>query len=603
MEGRTPMSEGKDANSRGNHQGQFSQGVGGFAEYTVSMTEIGDKKRHDVKVPPKKVIPVVFLPGVMGSNLRMSQKRQNELRHADNRAWRPDDLMSETLKVAANVGFGGVYRKASPAQRQMIFDPNETEVEYYHYTEDKGKFDPQGTETLAADTRHKNIPDEYPPVPPLIVDKFEKQGSKSVKTTSAAQIARWRGWSEVLVDGAYESMLRTAEKALNNMLLPKEHLPEGGLWASGYYDAMRDYKITKEELRKISNCWYPVHAMGYNYLKSNADSGKAIADRIRGVVKGYRERGFQCDEVIIVTHSMGGLVARAAIHPDYGNLMNDGNVKVLGIYHSAMPTLGAAASYRRMRFGFKEQSGVSATVFAEIIGIDGQQATAILANTPAPLELLPSRGYGKDWLKVVDPSGKVLRSWPHGDETALEAIYLQPNENWWRLVNPAWVNPARFKPAAGGGIDNVYRRLTQATEFLDSIEKTFHPTQTYASFCVDKDRKSYGELVFKIVNAIWDPHATLPSPDTWKLRIDNRRGRMYVMAGTQELVLELQPATAPGDETVPADRSAKKIAGKLFPHGNKSGEDYEHQGSYKNRHVLASMLYSIAKIAQTAKWE
>jgi hypothetical protein len=107
---------------------------------------------------------------------------------------------------------------------------------------------------------------------------------------------------------------------------------------------------------------------------------------------------------------MGGVLARALIHPNYGNLLNDETVKVLGIYHSAMPTLGAAAAYRRTRFGFLEKEGTTAEYFAEIIAIDGQHATAILANTPGPLELMPATGYGKNWLKVVDGCGRTIRS-------------------------------------------------------------------------------------------------------------------------------------------------------------------------------------------------
>ncbi|MEG0882060.1 MAG: hypothetical protein RSH52_12425, partial [Janthinobacterium sp.] len=85
---------------------------------------------------PGKVIPVIFLPGVMGSNLRMSKVRQEELRRPDNRAWRPDDMMGAGGKTAVLTGngLGGWFKSASPRQRQLVFDPTETEVEYYHYT-------------------------------------------------------------------------------------------------------------------------------------------------------------------------------------------------------------------------------------------------------------------------------------------------------------------------------------------------------------------------------------------------------------------------------------------------------------------------------------
>lgn len=39
---------------------------------------------------PERVIPVIFLPGIMGSNLRMSAERQTRLSKKNNMAWHPD---------------------------------------------------------------------------------------------------------------------------------------------------------------------------------------------------------------------------------------------------------------------------------------------------------------------------------------------------------------------------------------------------------------------------------------------------------------------------------------------------------------------------------
>jgi hypothetical protein len=609
------VSDNSNLNERGNHQGEFTQGVGGWAEYTVYMTETADKARHDITVPPGKVIPVIFLPGVLGSNLRMSKKRQDELKRTDNRAWRPDDLMdlSGNYEVARKTGFGGWFRNASPAQRQLDFDPENTEVEYYNYTVSKDRFDPEGKETREADKRHQNVPDSLGPIPPLLGHRLTQSMAQpdpnrpvQHKHQLPAQIARWRGWSEVLFAGPYGQMLKTAEMYLNNMFVKGQ---VHSMWKSVFADpktfgATSGTAIAEADLKKICNCWYPVHAMGYNFLKSNGESAIVIADRIRGLVRGYQQRGFKCDEVIIVTHSMGGILGRALIHPDYGNLLNDKTVKVLGMYHSAMPTLGAAAAYRRMRFGFLEKEGITAEYFAEIIAKDGQHATAILANAPGPLELLPAAGYGKDWLKVVDGCGRTVRSWPQGEENSLNSIYLQPQNNWWRLINPDWVNPGNVRFQDGGGLVNVWKRLGSANRFLNAIETTFHPTHCYASYCASDEHKSYGNLVFKIMNPeVFDSRIiTLPSPDTWKLLSDDKKGTMTVQAGQRVLTLKLQAMDAAGDETVPAERSARKINGTLFPHGKEKGSGYEHQGSYANPHVLTSMLYSIVKIATTAKW-
>lgn len=618
-------------NENGNHQGEFTQSVGGWAEYTVYMTETNDTVRHDIKVPPGKVIPVIFLPGVMGSNLRMSALRQEQLRRPDNRAWRPDDI--GTADVIGGNGIGNWFKNATPAQRQLVFDPNETEVEYYHYTESKERFDPNGAVTRESDVRHQNVPDSFLPIPPLL-GKVEtpKPGPKPdpATVTTAAQIARWRGWSEVLFAGAYGTMLKTAERLLNNIMSgsaisPAWQLEPKNSWVPSVF-ASQDAAITKllmgdpkgfgatagapiaeADLKKIAPCWYPVHAMGYNFIKSNSESAVVIADRIRGLVAGYQKRGFKCDEVIIITHSMGGLLARALIHPKYGNMLNDQSVKVLGIYHNVMPTLGAAGAYKRMRFGFKETWGVAASYESKVLGRNGEHATAILANAPAPLEMMPGRAYGTQWLKVVDASNDLIWSWPGAAGNALDDIYLKPATAWWRLINPLWVNPGNVERKDGGGIDAVYSRLRDATAFLSSIENTFHPL-TFASYGASTKYASYGEVVFKITGIVGnrlDAHGRRvpwPPANTWVLLTDDMEGELTVQAGHCVMTLTLQAGKAPGDGTVPSGRSARHIKGTLFEHGTEKSDAYDHQQSYANERVLASMLYSIVQIAKTAKW-
>ncbi|RYG94654.1 MAG: hypothetical protein EON58_15785, partial [Alphaproteobacteria bacterium] len=484
---------------------------------------------------------------------------------------------------------------------------------YYHYTESKDRFDPEGAETLAADKLHQNVPDNLEFIPPLLGSRITgslvlNRRLSTKKRASPAQIARWRGWSEVLFAGAYGQMLKAAEKHLNNMILGDAANP---MWKPfladpntfGGVDA--GAPLTEQDLKKVAACWYPVHAMGYNFLKSNGVSAGVIADRIRGLAKGYQKRGFKCDEVIIVTHSMGGLLARALIHPKYGNMLNDASIKILGIYHNVMPTMGAAASYKRMRFGFLEGAGVAAETVAKVLGISGEHATPIIANAPAALELFPGTAYGKSWLKVVDGSGREMWSWPSKMESALESIYIQPADAWWRLVNPDWVNPGRVEKKNGGGIDAVIKRLKEAADFIEDIKTTFHPTQCYGSFCSSSERPSYGEIIFKVADReVWDAQSSKLSPvESWKLLSDDAKGTLIVQAGPRVLTLTLQPPMAPGDETVPATRSAKLIAGKLFVHGETRVKSYEHQKSYADRDVLASLLYSLVQIAKTAKWE
>src|SRR3954467_5703798 len=118
------MSDQSGLNERGNHQGEFTQGVGGWAEYTVHLTPTSDAVRHDVKLPPRKIIPVIFLPGVMGSNLRLSTQRQKKMERRDNRSSRPDDMSSNVDKagILLGTGLGGWYKEALPAQRHLVRD-------------------------------------------------------------------------------------------------------------------------------------------------------------------------------------------------------------------------------------------------------------------------------------------------------------------------------------------------------------------------------------------------------------------------------------------------------------------------------------------------
>lgn len=554
----------------------------------------------------------------------MTKKRKDELNRPDNKAWRPDDLTS--ARGMASVLFGGkrggFFSAATPAERQLNFDPNETEVDYYNYTENKDRFDPDGAETRESDKRHSNVPDGLAPIAPLLLGT-----AGNGKVTKPAQIARWRGWSEVMFGGAYGHMLEKIEFLLNNMRhkdgihpcwqkspkhsdgktflgAPHRDLMNVLLQAPNKFGALSGTELDPKDIHRLGACWYPVHALGYNFLKSNGESAKVIAERIRGLVLGYQNRHFNCDEVILITHSMGGLLARAILHPKYGNLLNEKSFRVLGVYHSAMPTTGAGATYKRMRFGFQESWALLGETGASIFGLDGEHATAVLANASGPLELLPGEDYGRDWLKVIDWRNNVLWSWPKTNDTALESIYLKPSSEWWRLVNPDWVNPGRASIKKGGGIKNVYERLRLACDFIHDIKNTFHP-YTFASYCTSASRPCYGEVVFRVLDADQNGELfkNLPAVDKWKLLSDDKQDTVVVQAGTRKLTLRLVQPKSAGDETVPGGRSASKSKGTHFVHGRMEGEGYEHQNSYSDNEVIASLLYSIINIAKNATWE
>jgi hypothetical protein len=56
------------------------QNAGAARQAEGFVTPKQDKKPQCARILPKRVLPIIFLPGIMGSNLKMSSARQQELR-------------------------------------------------------------------------------------------------------------------------------------------------------------------------------------------------------------------------------------------------------------------------------------------------------------------------------------------------------------------------------------------------------------------------------------------------------------------------------------------------------------------------------------------
>lgn len=554
-----------------------------------------DKKPQCARFLPKRALPVIFLPGIMGSNLRMSAKRQQELHQKNNIAWKPDILDATNVYGPAN---------ESPAGRQLRLDPVETTVDIY---------DPSGPSELSGDKRNEQVKLRENFRSPTLMD------DKPVGRT-AVQKARGRGWGEVLFK-SYGTLLQHLESRLNNIFsdgeLRQEWRDVVGVdphanWAA---DPTLPLKIlTEDELREISTgCWFPVYAFGYNWLQSNGDSAQIIAKRIKLVIADLNQSGYECNEVIIVTHSMGGLVGRALIHPNYGNLLD----KVLGIVHGVMPAIGAPAAYKRMRAGFEDPGiilGGKESIAAKVAGNHGDEVTAVLANAPGGLQLLPSDSYGNGWLRVTH-KGRDLDSFPKHGDPYLEIYKLRGK--WYSLFRLDWINPSGTPRKLGGGtFERTCDYVDKAQTFHRHIATTFHPN-SYAHYGADRARRSFGEVVWEINNNCSDPTGW----QNWPILNDTRQGRLELVrwdplnrnisafppiSDTFEVPGPIQatilPPNEPGDQTVPARSADYQLnSGKFKGVFRQTG--YEHQDSFNNPRAIASTLYSILRIAQKATWK
>jgi len=243
--------------------------------------------------------------------------------------------------------------------------------------------------------------------------------------------------------------------------------------------------IKSDELLKRSKAIYPIYAFGYNWLASNATAAKHLKERIEQVIAENNRGPIKCTQVILVTHSMGGLVARAC------SQLPEMAPKIVGIVHGVMPATGAAVAYRRCKIGMKDEDPVAGLV----IGSDGKEVTSVFAQAPGALQLLPSKDYGTKWLEIVEPNGKNIVALPKEDP--YQEIYLERGK-WWGLVKEEWLEPVDGEPISW---DVFARNIEYAKEFHRSIERRYHP-KTYVFFGGGAVKGSFSKVRWTIKKGI-----------------------------------------------------------------------------------------------------
>ncbi|NGZ88636.1 alpha/beta hydrolase [Duganella aceris] len=295
----------------------------------------------------------------MGSNLRAitSGSRNLELRPGE-AAWRPPNGKKAGLSEAHK------WSKRSPAIRQNILDADTLEV------------DPTGE-----------------------IIEIPKRSNEDT--------CRARGWGEIHAD-SYGELLCTLEQNLNSTFKVSSGNAEmESTWVdiNGYdrrdWGSSKDgigAPLTVDELKKFAAYHYPVYAFGYNWLHSNEVSAGHLRERIELIIASWTRSTHTCTKVMLITHSMGGMVARACAKqiPE----------KIAGVVHGVMPALGAPACYRRLACGTEASSPGKGRLerfamekFAEIAGKTTDETTPVLALSSGPLELLPTHLHSK-WISV-----------------------------------------------------------------------------------------------------------------------------------------------------------------------------------------------------------
>ncbi len=329
----------------------------------------------DMSNEPKTpiAVPIIFVPGIMGSRLARGEEM----------AWDPD-----------HAGLGDVVASAETRKENLIGDS---------FNKDYLQVAGQQGSTRKADIKHWK--GKMTTVEDLVLKGANHQLGKPMHLAQAVQPQVKRGWGTVYWE-SYGPFLK--------------HLEAFG----------------KAITESTGNChvYLPVYAYGYNWTASNKDAGAALAKTIDAAKAEMAELKIACKKVIIVSHSMGGFVSRAA--SELHNKCND----IHGICHVAMPDNGSPATYKRMKAGFKGSGMV-----ARVLGHTGPNVTAVLGHAPGGLELLPSSNYKQAdcsadcWLTLEDKDDavKLYSGLPY-------SVYTEARK-WWRLVNPKWLEPGNSK--------------------------------------------------------------------------------------------------------------------------------------------------------------
>jgi hypothetical protein len=131
----------------------------------------------------------------------------------------------------------------------------------------------------------------------------------------------------------------------------------------------------------------PIYAVGYDWRRDIW----ALAEFLRGRIEAIlRKEG--AGQVILVTHSMGGLVARAAFARTPSM-----QAKIRGVLHLFQPAHGAIVLYRRFFTGvhpdFDEEATIADRVFRLILGGDAATFTGNMSGLPGAFQLLPGPGF------------------------------------------------------------------------------------------------------------------------------------------------------------------------------------------------------------------
>ena len=458
-------------------------------------------------------VPIVFVPGVMGSRLDIIAGRN----------WDPDSPNTEmsTWLSLTNTGRQTTRRALRAAGRGA-----------------------PGTPAIVK----SDLPWDYSNSPTTQVysnDRCRKIGARQVgddKSDIGNYYGRLRNWGSVSW-GFYGALLIFLESQLNH-----EDEPQ-----------------------------FPVYACGYDWRQSNTVSGLKINDFIRQVVGRHSP---SASDVIVVTHSMGGLAVRAGIGVD-----NSINQKIRGVIHGLQPSLGAVTCYRRFLTGASapvDNDSGQDYFLNRIMGTTGPHYAYNLSGCPGPLQLLPNHLYSSaagTWLQGLDSSqdlGAIYGIYRQGGLPGIAGI-VATGEDQFGTIEDKKAHSVRADFAAN---------LTAAENLHKALEHTAHPS-TYVLYSTGL-RTDHSITFNNLSGTISDGE---PPPQPWAVE---GVGGLDLHDLSSDIVYHKLPT---GDGTVP-EESAKcpALSSASFAAPVAAAQALEHSKAYADPAFQALTLSFVQRL-------
>jgi hypothetical protein len=527
---------------------------------------------------PFNVLPVVFVPGIMGSNLKSASTGEPVWRLDSAARFAPLDKPIGLLKKFVFKNAGERQRLLHP-DRVVVDDGEALPKQPVGTIHDLATFKARGWGTVGEGSYHEFLC--------WLEDHLNP---------SARNPALWRDYFQ-------------AEATVSAPLQPGEEpklFPGIRMGIAGEpFGAQRPFvPLLTDDLLTRSKFQFPVYAVGYNWLASNKLAAEALADRIQQIIAENNKGQYTCQQVVVVTHSMGGLVGRACAQ------LVGMSERIAGVVHGVMPSVGAAVAYRRCKVGMADEDLQAALV----IGRSGREVTAVFAQAPGALQLLPSQNYRAKWLSVYGPDGTLTDSWPKEADgnDPYQSIYAN-RDRWWGLVNEAWLSPQGGQPIDW---ERYMKNVLSAKAFHTAIAGKYHPN-SYVYFGADKAVPSFEGVAWRIAagNASTPARGTVSDvmsmgegdvgEDAGNPRYVGRRLEVIPFGGvyeTSDWELHCDKQDGGGDGTVPASSGGAPLAQagadiqQQFPLNG-----IDHEGAYRKPVAQRATLYAITKIAASAK--